>query len=71
MAGDLVEVVLVSFRSNNVNNFVEGSTRILFTVLNCVVLDDGVDERRGAVAQDTQPCAIGIGCVVLDDGADE
>ena len=37
MAGDLVEVVLVSLWSNNIDDFVEGYTWILFTVLSSIV----------------------------------
>lgn len=37
MAGDLVEVVLVSLWSNNVDDLVEGYTWILFPVLSSVV----------------------------------
>ena len=37
MAGDLVKIVLIGFRTNYVDDFVERYIRMLFTVLGSVV----------------------------------
>ena len=37
MAGDLVKIVLICFRTNDVDDLVEGHIRMLLTVLSCVV----------------------------------
>ena len=42
MARNLVEVLLVSLWPDDVDNFMEGCARILFTILGCQVAENAV-----------------------------